>query len=62
MKNQMKQADKQNADFALILGENELTSLEAPLKDMRSGEQELVELSPAFEDWASIIKTKIRQK
>ncbi len=62
MKNQMKQADKQKADFVLILGENELTNLEAPLKDMRSGEQELVELPPAFEDWASSIKTKIRQK
>jgi histidyl-tRNA synthetase len=62
MKNQMKQADKQNANFAFILGENELLNREAALKNMRSGEQELVELAPALEDWAAVIKTKIRHQ
>jgi histidyl-tRNA synthetase len=62
MKNQMKQADKQNARFALILGENELAKREVALKDMHSGEQQLVELAPAFEDWAAAIKAKIRQQ
>jgi histidyl-tRNA synthetase len=62
MKNQMKQADKQNASFTLILGENELANLEVLLKDMHSGAQQLVELAPAFEEWAALIKTKIRQQ
>jgi histidyl-tRNA synthetase len=62
MKNQMKQADKQNAGFTLILGENELAKREVLLKDMHSGEQQLIELTPVFEDWAALIKTKIRQQ
>ena len=60
MKNQMKQADKQKARFALILGERELENHEVSLKDMHSGEQELIELTPVFEEWAAIIKEKIR--
>ncbi len=62
MKNQMKQADKQNAGFTLILGENELAKREVRLKDMHSGEQQPVELTPAFEDWAALIVSKIRQQ
>jgi histidyl-tRNA synthetase len=62
MKNQMKQADKQNAGFTLIFGENELAKREVLLKDMHSGEQQLIELTPVFEDWAALIKTKIRQQ
>ncbi len=62
MKNQMKQAGKQNARSTLILGENELANHEVVLKDMHSGEQERVELTPAFEEWAFAIKTKIRQQ
>jgi histidyl-tRNA synthetase len=60
MKNQLKQADKQRARFALILGENELEKREAALKDMHSGEQKIIALGSAFEDWASAILTKIR--
>jgi histidyl-tRNA synthetase len=59
LKNQMKQANKQRARFALILGENELNNQEAALKDMGSGEQELIELTSDFENWADLIKTKI---
>jgi len=62
MKNQLKQADKQNARFTLILGDNELANCEVLLKDMHSGEQQLVELTPVFEDWAAVIMTKIRQQ
>ena len=61
MKNQMKQANRQNAGFTLILGENELANHTVALKNMHSGEQELVELTPAFEDWAALITKKIRQ-
>jgi histidyl-tRNA synthetase len=60
MKNQMKQANKQKARFALILGENELENREAALKDMLSGEQEFVELATDFQNWAAAIKTKIK--
>jgi histidyl-tRNA synthetase len=62
LKNQMKQADKQNAGFTVILGENELANREVLLKDMHSGAQQLVELTPVFEDWAALIATKIRQQ
>ncbi len=60
MKNQMKQANKQKARFALILGENELENREVALKDMLSGEQEFVELATDFQNWAATIKTKIK--
>jgi len=59
MKNQMKQANKQKTRFALILGENELENQEVVLKDMLSGEQEIVGLAADFENWAAAIKTKI---
>ncbi len=62
MKNQMKQADKQNAGFTLILGEKELANREVLLKNMHSGEQEPVELTPLFEEWAVLIRSKIRQQ
>jgi histidyl-tRNA synthetase len=60
MKNQMKQANKQKARFALILGDNELENREVALKDMLSGEQEFVELATDFQNWAAAIKTKIK--
>ncbi|MGW8286791.1 MAG: histidine--tRNA ligase [Desulfobulbales bacterium] len=60
MKNQMKQADKQNALFVLILGERELENNEVALKDMHSGEQEHLKLSSVFSDWAADIKEKIK--
>ena len=60
MKNQLKQADKQRARFVLILGENELEKKEAVLKDMHSGEQEIITLAPAFEDWATAILVKTK--
>ena len=60
MKNQMKQADKQKARFAIILGERELENHEVSLKDMHSGEQKRIELTPMFEEWAAIIKEKVR--
>jgi histidyl-tRNA synthetase len=62
IKNQMKQADRQNARFTLILGDNELSKGEAGLKNMDSGEQELVAIPTAIEDWVAAIKTKIRQQ
>jgi histidyl-tRNA synthetase len=60
MKNQMKQANKQKARFVLILGDNELENKEAALKNMLSGEQEIVDLATDFENWAAVVKTKIK--
>jgi histidyl-tRNA synthetase len=62
MKNQLKQADKQKARFALILGENELEKRQAALKDMNTGEQETVVLPEIFENWAEAIQAKISEK
>lgn len=42
MKGQMKTADRQNADYVLILGEDELAKNSVMIKTMGSGEQELV--------------------
>ena len=61
MKNQLKQADRQNSHFALILGEDELEKGEAALKDMHSGEQVLIELPAAVGNWAATIAAKINQ-
>ncbi len=61
LKNQMKQANKQQARFVFILGENELANREAVLKDMSSGGQEPVDLAGDITGWAEKIKTKILQ-
>lgn len=45
LKSQMKQADKLGARFALILGENELETGSAVLKNLATSEQERVELT-----------------
>ncbi|WP_280768602.1 histidine--tRNA ligase [Salipaludibacillus daqingensis] len=42
MKGQMKTADRQNADFVLILGEEELSKNSVMIKTMETGHQELV--------------------
>jgi len=62
MKNQLKQADKHRARFVLLLGEEELEKGEAALKDMRSGEQEICALAPAFKNWAPVILAKISER
>ena len=44
MKSQMGKADKANAHFALILGEEEIKNHTVALKDMRTSQQETVEI------------------
>ena len=39
MKSQMKEANKLNAKFSIIIGDNELQSNKVLIKDMLSGEQ-----------------------
>jgi histidyl-tRNA synthetase len=60
MKKQMKLADKHNARFALLLGDNELAKKEAIVKNMVSGEQLGVSLTDDIEEFGQAIKATIR--
>jgi histidyl-tRNA synthetase len=55
MKSQMGKADKANAHFALILGEEEIKNHTVALKDMRASQQEIV----AAENIVSILKERL---
>lgn len=50
LKSQMKYADKINASFTLVLGENELSSNKAKVKNMKTGEQLELDLDEKFAD------------
>lgn len=50
LKSQMKYADKINASFTLVLGENELLSNKAKVKNMKTGEQLELNLDEKFAD------------
>jgi histidyl-tRNA synthetase len=56
MKSQMGKADKANARFALIIGEEEIKNQAVALKDMQASTQEAVEI----ENIVSILKDKLR--
>ena len=49
LKAQMKEANRQNADYTLIIGGNELEAEEATVKDMKSGEQAAVPFETLLE-------------
>ncbi len=55
LKAQMKYADKLGADFTIVLGDNEITSKAAKLKNMKSGEQLDIKLDETFVDTFSDI-------
>ncbi|MDJ0711031.1 MAG: histidine--tRNA ligase [Woeseiaceae bacterium] len=58
-KAQMKRADKSNADYALVLGEQELSEQRIGLKPLRSGnEQESI----ALDDLATVLQDKLSGK
>jgi histidyl-tRNA synthetase len=44
LKAQMTMANRRGASWVIIVGEQELASNQAPLKNMQSGEQQLVSL------------------
>ncbi|MBQ9376036.1 MAG: histidine--tRNA ligase [Ruminococcus sp.] len=50
LKAQMKYADKIGASFVVVLGDNEIDSGEAKLKNMRTGEQTDIKLDDSFVD------------
>ena len=53
-KGQFKYADKTGARFAVVIGEDELASGKAAVKDMRTGEQkevDFVEITGVLEEW-----------
>jgi len=54
----MKEANRQNAPYALIIGGNELEAEAATVKEMESGEQEEV----AFEELSVYFREQIRAK
>ena len=56
LKNQMKKADKSNADFALILGEEELSNNQLSIKPLKGqGEQQLIELEGIIQHLQEIL-------
>jgi histidyl-tRNA synthetase len=62
LKSQMKQANKANARFALIIGESELAKGEGLLKNMATGEQTTVPLpGDDFGEWHVTLVKKIRE-
>jgi len=50
LKSQMRRANKLKADFALIMGEQELKSGSAILRDMKTGHQEEIDLGKGMDE------------
>jgi histidyl-tRNA synthetase len=50
LRSQLRQADRTGAPFALIIGEEELQAGQVAVKDMASGEQQLIP-SESLLDW-----------
>lgn len=59
LKSQMKQADRLNARYALILGKEELVKGEAVLRDMRSKEQQNIPIAADLEAVCSALMAAI---
>jgi histidyl-tRNA synthetase len=63
LKSQMKQANKANARFALIIGENELQKGEGVIKNMTTGEQSTIPLPENGNDeWHISLIEKLKTK
>lgn len=61
LKSQMKQANRANARFALILGEDELARGEGLLRNMATKEQEAITLSGDADAWCEAVSKLINQ-
>jgi len=56
LKNQMKKANKSNADFALILGEEELSKNQLSIKPLKGqGDQQLIKLEGIIQHLQEIL-------
>lgn len=58
LKAQMKFADKTGAKYTVVLGDNEIETDSAKLKDMQSGEITEIKLSSIVEDFSAIINAR----
>lgn len=56
VKSQMKRADKMNANYSIILGDNELNDDFATIREMKSGEQEEIKLSNLVDEMRKRVK------
>ncbi len=59
LKSQMKQADKLQARYVMILGDDELANKQAILRDMNTGEQTLLDIDDDLDQWASSLVGRI---
>ena len=57
-KSQLKRADKSNAEYALILGEQEIAEKRAGLKPLRSTDDQI---SIAFDELAETLAERLRK-
>ncbi len=60
LKSQMKQANKTNAGWALIIGENELEQGQATLRNMETQEQEEIDISSDTKTLSGLLLTKLQ--
>ena len=60
LKSQMKQANKANARFVLIVGENELEQGQAVLKNMKTQEQKEVTITTGIDELAQFLHDKCK--
>ena len=60
LKSQMKQANKTNAGWALIIGENELEQGQATLRNMKTEEQEDIDISSDTKTLSDLLLSKVQ--
>jgi len=61
LKSQMKQAGRLAARYALILGDEELASGQAVLRNMGAGTQDSLALGDNLHDWAAGLVARIAE-
>lgn len=55
VKGQMKSADRMNANYTIILGDNELDSGQATIRDMKTGKQQEIELNKLVQKMKNMV-------
>jgi histidyl-tRNA synthetase len=60
LKSQMKQADRHNCRYTMIIGDEEMDKGKATLRDMQSREQETIPLPGDLSEWSEMLADKIR--